>query len=556
MFNEIQRKQWGFDFDQNIDLNLSGKIGERVKLNANFNSRAQFDFENQIRFDYVAKDDAILRRLEVGNVNMSLNSTLISGSESLFGVKAQLQFGKLMFTGLVSQQRSRQKEFTITNGSKDSEIDITLDNYEANQHYFLGQYFRDNYNNTLANAPILNTQINITQIEVWLSNRGNNYEEARDIMALMDLGEYTPYNSLITRGSARNPSTGIPGELTPNVSNNLKTLLGDNGRPSNSTFVQSFFAATGGTDNYEKLTYARKLIAGKDYFLNSKLGYISLLHPLNQDQVLSVAYRYILNGVEYQVGEFSTDIPVTPSNPTILYTKLLKASTLKTELPTWDLMMKNIYSLNSYNISNNNFFLQIYRTEDETGANRPSMFEGQNTAGKTWLQLLSLDRLDQNQAANPDGLFDYMEGLTIDAKRGKIIFPVVEPFGKDLAARFESFETTLKEKYTFPELYTHTKVDAQQKFPNKNRFSLRGRYSSTSGTEFQLEGFNIRPNSVRVMAGGMRLEEGKDFYINYELGTLRIMNEAMVMSGAPITVSMEDDAMFGLQQKNTLRWSF
>ncbi|QBQ40071.1 cell surface protein SprA [Sphingobacterium psychroaquaticum] len=556
MFNEIQRKQWGFDFDQNIDLNLSGKIGERVKLNANFNSRAQFDFENQIRFDYVAKDDAILRRLEVGNVNMSLNSTLISGSESLFGVKAQLQFGKLMFTGLVSQQRSRQKEFTITNGSKDSEIDITLDNYEANQHYFLGQYFRDNYNNTLANAPILNTQINITQIEVWLSNRGNNYEEARDIMALMDLGEYTPYNSLITRGSARNPSTGIPGELTPNVSNNLKTLLGDNGRPSNSTFVQSFFAATGGTDNYEKLTYARKLIAGKDYFLNSKLGYISLLHPLNQDQVLSVAYRYILNGVEYQVGEFSTDIPVTPSNPTILYTKLLKASTLKTELPTWDLMMKNIYSLNSYNISNNNFFLQIYRTEDETGANRPSMFEGQNTAGKTWLQLLSLDRLDQNQAANPDGLFDYMEGLTIDAKRGKIIFPVVEPFGKDLAARFESFETTLKEKYTFPELYTHTKVDAQQKFPNKNRFSLRGRYSSTSGTEFQLEGFNIRPNSVRVMAGGMRLEEGKDFYINYELGTLRIMNEAMVMSGAPITVSMEDDAMFGLQQKTLLGGRF
>jgi len=310
MFNEIQRKQWGFDFDQNIDLNLSGKIGERVKLNANFNSRAQFDFENQIRFDYVAKDDAILRRLEVGNVNMSLNSTLISGSESLFGVKAQLQFGKLMFTGLVSQQRSRQKEFTITNGSKDSQLEITLDNYEANQHYFLNQYFRDNYNQSLANAPILSTNINITQIEVWISNRSNSYEEARDIMALMDLGEYTPHSTMITRGSARNPSTGIPGDPTNNVSNNLKNLLGDAGRESNSTFVQSFFAGDGGTDNYEKLTYARKLVLGKDYFLNNKLGYVSLLHPLNQDQVLAVSYRYLLNGIEYQVGEFSTDIPV------------------------------------------------------------------------------------------------------------------------------------------------------------------------------------------------------------------------------------------------------
>jgi len=556
MFNEIQRKQWGIDFDQNINLNLSGKIGERVKLNANFNSRAQFDFENQIRFDYVAKDDAILRRLEVGNVNMALNSTLIQGSESLFGVKAQLQFGKLMFTGLVSQQRSRQKEFTISNGARESEFDIQMDNYEANQHYFLGQYFRDNYNNALQHAPIINTNINITQIEVWISNRSNSYEEARDVLALMDLGEYTPYNNIITRESARNPSTGVPGELSPNVSNNLLSLLGDNGRSSNSTFVQSFFGGSGGTDNYEKLTYARKLIEGRDFFLNPKLGYISLLTPLNGDQVLAVSYRYLLNGVEYQVGEFSTDIPVTPSNPTMLYTKLLKASTLKTSLPTWDLMMKNVYSLNSYNITNNNFYLQIYRTENETGTERPSMFEGQNTQGKTWLQITGLDRLDQAQAPNPDGLFDYIEGLTIDVRRGRLIFPVVEPFGKDLADKFAPGETALADKYTYPELYTHTKMDAQQKFPNKNRYSIRGRYSSTAGTEFQLDVFNLRPSSLRVMAGGMQLEQGKDYQVNYELGTLRILNEALVMSGTPITVSVEDDAMFGLQQKTLLGGRF
>lgn len=556
MFNEIQRKQWGFDFDQNINLNMTGKIGERVRVNANFNSRAQFDFENQIRFDYVAQDDAILRRLEVGNVNMALNSTLIQGSESLFGVKAQLQFGKLMFTGLVSQQRSRQKEFTISNGARESEFDIQMDDYEANQHYFLSQYFRDQYNQALAYAPVINSNINITQIEVWVTNRSNYYEEARDVLALMDLGEYTPYNSNIQRESARNPSTGVPGEVSPNISNNLLTLLGDQGRQSNGTFVQSFFAGTGGTDNYEKLTYARKLIEGKDFFLNRKLGYISLLMPLNNDQVLAVSYRYLLNGVEYQVGEFSTDIPVTPSTPTMLYTKLLKASTLKTNLPIWNLMMKNIYSLNSYNITNNNFYLQIYRTEDETGTDRPSMFEGQNTQGKTWLQITGLDRLNQAQAPQPDGLFDYIEGLTIDVQRGRVIFPVVEPFGKDLADKFESSETNLVEKYTFQELYTHTKVDAQQKYPNKNRYSIRGRYNSTAGTEFQLEVFNLRPSSLRVMAGGMLLEAGKDYQVNAELGTLRILNEALVMSGTPITVSVEDDAMFGLQQKTLMGGRF
>nr|WP_238387227.1 cell surface protein SprA [Sphingobacterium olei] len=557
MFNERQRKQWGFDFDQNINLNLTGRIGERVQVNANFNSQAQFGFENQVRFDYVAKDDDILRRLEIGNVSMPLNSTLIQGSESLFGIKAQLQFGKLTFTGLLSQQRSHQKEFTITNGSRDSEFVLEMDNYEANQHFFLGQYFRDTYNRSLALAPILNTQVNITQIEVWTSNRSNSFEEARDIMALMDLGEYTPSNSLISRASQPLPSTGIPGEPAPSISNNLLTLLGESGRASNSNFTQSFFASTGANDNYVKLTYARKLVEGRDFTVNRRLGYISLIYPLHQDQVLAVAYKYLANGREYQVGEFSTDIPVTPSEPKMLYTKLLKNETIKTNLPTWDLMMKNVYSLGANNISNTNFHVQIYRTEDETGAQRPALYEGINTVDKTWLQLTGLDRLDQQQAAGADGLMDFLENITIEPLRGKLIFPVVEPFGRDLAAQFTSGETQLVEKYTFPELYTMTQMDAQQKYPNKNRYLLKGRYSSAGGSaEYQLGAMNLRPNSVRVMSGGAVLEEGIDYNIDYQIGNLRILNQALLLSGQPISISMEDETLYGLQQKTLMGGRF
>lgn len=553
MLSEYQRKQWGIDFDQNINLNLLGNIGERVKINANFNSRAQFDFENQIRFDYVAQDDDILRRLEIGNVNLPLTSTLIQGSESLFGVKAQLQFGKLNFTGVVSQQKSRQREFTISNGTRETDFTIELGDYEANQHFFLAQYFRDNFNNTLAHAPIINSPVNITQIEVWINNRSNSYENARDILALMDLGEFAPYNNgLISQGSSRLPSSGIPGEVNSPVSNNLLSLLGEDGRESNGSFVQSLFAATGANDNYSKLTYARKLQEGRDFTVNRRLGYISLLHPLYGDQVLSVAYKYIANGREYQVGEFSTDVPVTPSNPKMLYTKLLKSEVLKTSLPTWDLMMKNIYSLNATNISSRDFYAQIYRIENETGTERPAIYEGQNTAEKSWLQLTGLDRITHNFAAGSDGMFDFIDSVTIDSRRGKIIFPLVEPFGKDLEAQFLNSEQALKEKYSFPELYTETQADALQKYPNKNRFVLKGRYSSGSGTEFQLGVINARPNSIRVMAGGARLEEGHDFVVDYQLGNLRILNEALVLSGQPITVSLEDDAMYSLQQKTLL----
>jgi cell surface protein SprA len=116
-------------------------------------------------------------------------------------------------------------------------------------------------------------------------------------------------------------------------------------RTTNSNDVANYFRTTGATDNYAKLTYARKLVQGKEYTLSPQLGYISLNYPLNNDEVLAVAYQYSYNGVQYQVGEFSSDVAVDPATPKTLFVKLLKNELLKTNLPTWDLMMKNIYSL-------------------------------------------------------------------------------------------------------------------------------------------------------------------------------------------------------------------
>jgi cell surface protein SprA len=341
VFNERQRQQWGIDFDQRIQMNLVGQIGDRLKITSNYNSLAQFDFENQIRLDYTGKDDDILKRVELGNVNLPLQTTLISGTESLFGLKTHWQVGKLHLTSIFSQQRAQQREITIRNGAQESEFSIKADAYEDNQHYFLSQYFRQRFNQTMAMAPVLNTQVNITQVEVWLSNRSNSVDDSRDVLALMDLGEQQPYNqTLITPGPSALPSTGIPGQGGQLLSNNLLSLLGEQGRLSHGTFVQQLFQGTGQQDNYAKLTYARKLKEGSDYTVDRRLGFISLRMPLQGDQVLAVAFRYTAGGQEYQVGEFSTDIPVSPSEPKMLYAKLLRGEVLKPHLPTWDLMMK------------------------------------------------------------------------------------------------------------------------------------------------------------------------------------------------------------------------
>ncbi|MCA5003955.1 T9SS outer membrane translocon Sov/SprA [Sphingobacterium bovistauri] len=547
---ERHRKLWGMDFDQNFNLNLIGKIGERGQVLVNFSSDAEFDFENQIKFDYVGKPDDILQRLEIGNVNFMTRSQLLGSSEDLFGVKTQLQVGKLNFTGVLSQKRSDNHEIIITNGKAQRDINIPLSNYEANQHYFIAHYFRENYNKSLQNASFINSPIQITAIELWVSNRSNKTESSRDILALIDLAEKNTFNPNIVGNSASNyPNTGSLNNSQLEISNNLLIQLGDNARNPNSSFLQSFFATSGGADNYAKLNAAQKLVEGQDYSVNRKLGYISLNFPLNQDQVLALSYRFSANGIEYQVGDLSTDIPFDANNPRMLYTKLLKNEILSTQLPTWDLMMKNIYSIGGNNIDEHDVNLQIVRTDSKTAIQNPILFEGANTKSKSWLQLTGLDRLAQNKASGADGLLDFIEGITIDNTKGKLIFPVIEPFGKDMDALFTNAEQDLKDKYTFHELYTLQQIEAKQKYSNKDRYYLQGTVQSNSSEEFTLGIFDLKPNTVKVYAGGTLLQESVDYNIDYESGTLRFLNPSFLLSNNTIKVSIEDSSIFGSQQK-------
>lgn len=550
LLNERHRKLWGLDFDQNFNLNLVGKIGERGSVLANFSSDAEFDLENQIKFDYVGKQDDILQRLEIGNVNFVTRSQLMGSTEALFGIKTQLQIGKVNFTGVLSQKRSDHQEIILSNGKAKRELNIPLSNYEANQHYFLAHYFRENYNKSLQTVPLINSPIQITAIEVWLSNLTNKTEGARDILALLDLAEKNTYNPNITGNKiALYPHTKLTNSNNISSSNNLLEFLGENGRNPNSNFVQSFFANAGDTDNYAKLSAARKLLEGQDFTVHRRLGYISLSFPLHEDQVLAVSYRYIANGVEYQVGELSTDVPFDATSPKMLYTKLLKNEIVNTNLPNWGLMMKNIYTLGGNNFSEQDIQLQIVRIDTRNATENPILFEGQQTTNQSWLQLTGLDRLAQNNAASADGLLDFINGITIDNARGKLIFPVVEPFGKDLEAKFSTTESDLKEIYSFPELYQLQQVEAKQKYSNKDRYRLRGSIQSNSASEYLLGIFDLKPNTIKVYSGGIMLQENADYSIDYESGTLRILNPALSLSNNTLKVSIEDNSIFGAQQK-------
>ena len=143
------RTNLSFDFDQRISLSMLGKIGERLQVTANYDTEATFDFQNIVKLDYTPTEDDILQKIEVGNVNMPLNSSLITGAQSLFGVKTQLQFGKTRVTAVFSEQRSQNNTVVAQGGGTINEFSRSSLDYDEDRHFFLAQYFRDSYDNAL-----------------------------------------------------------------------------------------------------------------------------------------------------------------------------------------------------------------------------------------------------------------------------------------------------------------------------------------------------------------------------------------------------------------------
>ncbi len=550
LLSERQRKTSQFDFDQKIQLNVTGNIGDKLKTSVNYNTEATFDFENQMKLEYTGYEDEIIKKIELGNVSLPLNSALISGSQSLFGIKTQLQFGRLTVTSVFSQQKSEKKQIKITNGAQRTDFKFLADNYEGNKHFFLAQYFRDNYDRSLESPPVIKSNILISKVEVWVTDKSRNgTDDTRDILALIDLGEnsrtYTTDPALIKSSDPYPNSDETNGGI---ASNNLMQLLPASYRNVSDNLISTHFSTRGGPDNYAKIR-ARKL-TDREFTFNSQLGYVSLNAALNTDEVLAVAYRYTINGKEYTVGEFSNER--TETNPaTVLVTKLLKNVSLKTSLPTWDLMMKNIYSLNAFQVNSQDFKLDVLYLDEKTSNNINFLPDGPPSIKNIPLiRVLGLDKLDVKQTPTPDGVFDFIDGITVNSANGRIIFPKIEPFGKyiyDVIAA--GGDVTLAANTAFTELYDSTKFRAQQ-FPRKNKFTIQGSFQSTSNSEFSLNAINIPPGSVVVKSGTQLLTEGTDYTVDYNIGRVKITNQGILNSGQPITVDLESSTLFGIQSRS------
>jgi len=654
-FSPRNRSNLTFDFDQRISLSLLGKVGERLQVTANYDTESTFDFQNQIKLEYTPTEDDIIQKIEVGNVTMPLNSSLIQGSQSLFGVKTELQFGKTSITAVFAENRSQPQTVTSEGGATVQDFEVAALDYDENRHFFLAHYFRDNYDESLRNYPFINNNIQITRLEIWITNRQNQTQDARNIVAIQDIGEADPTNiglDFPPPGFLNNPASSFPdnrnndfnprGITDPSVQSVLNTAIRDV-----ATVEQGFggVQVSDGVD-YVLLENARKLQPNQ-YTLYPQLGYISLSQRLNNDEVLGVAFQYTVGGQVFQVGEFANDgieatngsrpdddadgIPdiadadspvvrpdqdndgiadnadadvngdgvlngqdadgngildsVIPAgqagSPQNLVVKMLKSNLTNVEEPVWDLMMKNIYPLGAFQLEQEGFRMNIVYSDPSPlnfitpvpGATLPTLFNGQvdfvegdNTdlgplESNTLLRLFNLDRLTSfgDPQVGGDGFFDFVPGTTVHVQNGSIVFTTVEPFGEHLfdllsvdddMENYEDVNTfnPHQAEYVYETLYNSTKTIARDN-AEKNKFLLKGRYKSTQEQGIPLGAFNVPQGSVTVTAGGRVLVEGLDYTVNYQLGRVIILDKSLEASGIPISASVENNAVFGQQNK-------
>ena len=540
------RKTTMMNFDEKINLNVNGKVGDKVNMNLNYNTDATLDYDAQnMKLKYDGKEDEIIKLVEAGNVSFPSNSSLIKGASSLFGVRTDMQFGKLKLQMVASQKKSASKSVSSRGGVQLTPFEINVADYEENRHFFLSRYFRNHYDEWMQKLPNLVTGITINRVEIWVTNKSGTTANTRNIVALTDLGEASKISNPMWTATGLVPSNSANNEYQAMTTQYVAARDIDQ-----AAATLEGAGLVGGAD-FEKLESAR-LLSSSEYSVNTALGYVSLKTGIQTDQVLAVAYEYTSGGVTYQVGEFASDITDTKQ---ALFVKSLKNTSCNPQQGNWDLMMKNVYYLAS-NIEKEKFRLDVKYQSDTTGVYL-SYIPEQRVKNTPIIRVLGADRLDNNNKAHSNGYYDYVEGYTVS--NGRVFIPKVEPFGsymRDYLVK-NGVAADAAEKYAFTELYDSTKTVARQ-IAEKNKYQMVGQFKGSSANVISLDAYNVPQGSVVVTAGGVTLTEGTDYSVDYNAGEVTILNQSIIDAGTSVNVSLESNTDYGQTRKTMfgVNWEY
>lgn len=492
------------NFKQEVQLTAKGKVGDKLMIDADYNTQRLFDFENQLKIKYEGYADEVIKRIEGGNVSLQTNSGLIGSSQALFGVVGDFQLGRLSLSAVVSQKKSKSEIKDFVGGSQETVFDLKVWDYSEN-HYFVDTIYKTSFLdvfNNISGVTQLTSQraIDEQSIEVYVQTEPTTTNKR---VAALHVKLY------------EKPPGGY--------SDTLKTVL--NPIAGESTFG-----------------LVRKL-ERNEYTLNRLAGFITLKTSLPDNYFAGVAYRRTNTGQQY--GTLSTDSGSRAEDTLIL--KMFKVNSVTPrDTLAWEMKMKNIYRLPVSRVVEQGFELNVnYIGEDN---NRSPSLPQQNLGGAYLVTILGLDKYETGRTGVPNKKFDYIPGLTIDPENGYVIFPTLKPF-LDKISSFEG--TPIDSNYWYRQVYNEVK-SVSQLLPNASRYSITGKAKGETGISNTINlGFNVVQGSVSVKIGEQPLVPNVDYTVDYTTGIVTIRNQNALLS-PNLRVSYETNDLFTLASKTFL----
>ena len=502
------------EFKQDVQVTVEGEIGDKLKINADWDTKRTFEYENQLRVKYTGYEDDMIQSVEAGNVSLPLTSSFISSSQALFGIKAGFQFGPLKLTTIASQKKGEIKALSVSGGAQPTPFTIRATDY-SKDHYFIDTTYISQYPRVYLDIPRdPNPYLQIRNIEVWVTKTSvTPVVGERDVVAFINTGDVLANQipSERTKGTAYN---AIPGQVE----------------------VGRFIPLQQG--------------ANADYVVDQYAGIVTLNVALQPNQAVAVAYAIPTPGdikSTTEIGNFGSETTDTLR----LVMKLIKPQNLDPSFTTaWSLMLKNHYLLGGRGIKSDGFDLHIQfdvsgQTPLQTVLNNVNL-----------LQMFGLDRFTGQGSPGPDTKFDYLPGITIDENRGELIFPTLEPFSTSSIAQILqtipganiSSQQALvdADSFSFDALYDTTYTGAINSA--RNKFEIAGNFTPSVASTYNL-GYNIVENSVEVDANGQKATPNVDYTVDYISGQVVIKNQALLTPGTNLQIKYEANDLFQLASK-------
>jgi hypothetical protein len=490
------------NFKQEVQLTAKGRVGDKLNIDADYNTQRLFDFENQLKLRYDGYPDEVIKKIEGGNVSLETRSGLIGSSQALFGVKGDFQLGALALSTVLSQKKSKTEVKDFSFGAQEQPYTIQVWDYSDN-HYFLDttykQSFVDYFNNSILSSRTDSLQIDDLTFEVWVQAdvTFSGYREAGLHVDLEKLPQSGKYNDSL--------------KVVPTPIQGLRSY-----------------------------GIVRKL-ANTEYTLNKYAGFVSLKISLPENYFVGVAYRRTVTGEQY--GTISSDSGANGNDTLVL--KMIKVDNLTpANTLAWEHKLKNIYRLPVSRVAREGFEFDV--KFQDNGVYNPT-FPPALQINSNLITILGLDKYSIGRTGTPDNKFDYIPGLTIDPENGFVIFPTLKPF-LTVLQDYNVNGRTIDSSYWYRDIYTDLKSNSRQK-PNGTNYRIDGKARGEAAVSNTINlGFNIVQGSVSIKVGNIELAPNIDYTVDYTTGTVVIRNTAALLS-KDLKVSYETNDLFTLASK-------